>query len=247
MRFVGAAIVLALAGALAAHALADTVPIPPLPTVSVTVPTVPVPVPTIPTLPTAPLPPPSAPAPAPQPSTPAPTPVASTTTNTAAPTPGTGTAGASSPAAGGKTDPGAPSGSSQSSGPGLQSGSSVSSRPWIGRNGSKSRHTTTLAVPRDQIRTSLSPTHPAAGPVPPSSSTHAGGALASSVEKTARAIRPLLIGLLAAAIVLLGLASVPGFAVPHARVNDLLARHRAELAGLGAVALISVVFTFLLG
>ncbi len=67
------------------------------------------------------------------------------------------------------------------------------------------------------------------------------------MEKTARAIRPLLIGLLAAAIVLLGLASVPGFAVPHARVNDLLARHRAELAGLGAVALISVVFTFLLG
>jgi hypothetical protein len=71
--------------------------------------------------------------------------------------------------------------------------------------------------------------------------------LASSVEKTARAIRPLLVALLALAILLLGLASLPREAVPEPRMHFLLARHRVELAGLGAAALVAVALAFLLG
>lgn len=73
------------------------------------------------------------------------------------------------------------------------------------------------------------------------------GVLASSVEKTARAIRPLLVALLALAILLLGVASLPREAVPEPRVHDLLARHRVEVAGLGAAALVAVALAFLLG
>jgi hypothetical protein len=73
------------------------------------------------------------------------------------------------------------------------------------------------------------------------------GVLASSVEKTARAIRPLLVALLALAILLLGLASLPREAVPEPRMHFLLARHRVELAGLGAAALVAVALAFLLG
>jgi hypothetical protein len=73
------------------------------------------------------------------------------------------------------------------------------------------------------------------------------GVLASSVEKTARAIRPLLVALLALAILFLGVASLPRQAVPEPRVHDLLARHRVEVAGLGAAALVAVALAFLLG
>jgi hypothetical protein len=72
------------------------------------------------------------------------------------------------------------------------------------------------------------------------------GILGSTVEKTARAIRWFLVGLLAAAIVLLALAALPRVAVSDARVNDLLARHRIEIAGLGAAALAAVAVAFLL-
>jgi hypothetical protein len=46
---------------------------------------------------------------------------------------------------------------------------------------------------------------------------------------------------------LLGVASLPSEAVPEARMHDLLARHRVELAGLGAAALVAVAVAFLLG
>ena len=68
-----------------------------------------------------------------------------------------------------------------------------------------------------------------------------------SVEETARAIRPLLVGLLAVAIVLLGIASLPRVAAPESRAGDLLASHRRELAGVGTAALIAVLITFLAG
>ena len=88
----------------------------------------------------------------------------------------------------------------------------------------------------------LTPEPQTAGP-----SLHAGGVLGASVEKTARAIRPLLVGLLALAIVLLGVASLPRVATPESRAGDLLATHRSEIAGLGAAALVAVVITFLVG
>lgn len=74
-----------------------------------------------------------------------------------------------------------------------------------------------------------------------------GGVLASSVEKTARVVRPLLVALLLFAIVLLALASVPQVAVAGGRTNDLLARHRTEIAALGAVALVATAIAFLVG
>jgi hypothetical protein len=86
----------------------------------------------------------------------------------------------------------------------------------------------------------------AAGLAPHGPNLHSG-VLASSVEKTARAIRPLLVALLALAILFLGVASLPREAVPEARMHDLLARHRIELAGLGAAALLAVAVAFLLG
>jgi hypothetical protein len=61
-----------------------------------------------------------------------------------------------------------------------------------------------------------------------------------SVEKSARAVRPALVALLGAAIVLLGLASLPKVAMIDPRFNDLLARHRTEIAAFGAAALVTV-------
>jgi hypothetical protein len=71
--------------------------------------------------------------------------------------------------------------------------------------------------------------------------------LGTSVAKAARAIQPLLVALLALAIALLGLASLPRMALPESRTSDLLARYRIELAGLGAAAFGAVVIGFLLG
>jgi hypothetical protein len=97
----------------------------------------------------------------------------------------------------------------------------------------------------EQLSPSLAPQVSALGPA---IGTHAtSGVLASSVEKAARAVRPLLVALLAVAILLLGLAALPGAAVADARVSDLLARHRIEIAGLGAIALVAVALAFLLG
>ena len=85
----------------------------------------------------------------------------------------------------------------------------------------------------------------AAGLAPQAPNLHSG-VLASSVEKTARAIQPLLVALLALSILLLGTASLPREAVPGPRVHDTLARHRLELAALGAGALVAVALAFLL-
>jgi uncharacterized membrane protein YvlD (DUF360 family) len=71
--------------------------------------------------------------------------------------------------------------------------------------------------------------------------------LASTVEKAARAVRPVLVALLALSILLLGIAALPRTAVPEPRLNDLLVRHRVEIAGFGAAALVAVAVAFLLG
>jgi hypothetical protein len=74
-----------------------------------------------------------------------------------------------------------------------------------------------------------------------------GAVLGSSVEKAARAVRPVLVALLALAIALLAIASLPSLAVSESRANELLARHRLEIAGLGTAAFVAVVIVFFLG
>jgi hypothetical protein len=77
--------------------------------------------------------------------------------------------------------------------------------------------------------------------------SHSGAVLGTTVAKAARAIRPLLVALLVLAILLLGIASLPRVAMREARTGDLLARHRTQIAGLGAAAFVGVVIVFLLG
>jgi hypothetical protein len=85
-----------------------------------------------------------------------------------------------------------------------------------------------------------------AGVVPGHGPSFHSGVLASAAEKTVRALKPLLIALLAASIVLFGVASLPRETVPGPRLHDALARHRLEVAGLGAAALVGAVLAFLL-
>ena len=73
------------------------------------------------------------------------------------------------------------------------------------------------------------------------------GVLGSSIQETARAIQPLLVALLALSILLLAVASLPRYAVADPRVHDVLARHRIEIAGLGATALVAVAVAFFIG
>lgn len=75
----------------------------------------------------------------------------------------------------------------------------------------------------------------------PTPSSPSKGILASTVEKTAHAARPFLLALLALSILLLGAASLPGVAVPERHVNALLTRHRLEVVGFGAAALVAAV------
>jgi hypothetical protein len=86
----------------------------------------------------------------------------------------------------------------------------------------------------------------AAGLAPARGPNLHSGVLASSVEKTARALAPVLVALLALSIVLLGMASLPREAVPGPRMHDALARHRLELVTLGATALVAVALAFFL-
>ena len=72
------------------------------------------------------------------------------------------------------------------------------------------------------------------------------GRLAQQVQLSWSAIRPALVALLAAAIVLLGLASLPRVAVAGPRVSEVLAQHRLEIAGVGAAAFVAVVIVVLL-
>jgi len=93
----------------------------------------------------------------------------------------------------------------------------------------------------------LPQSHPAAaGLVPTHGPNLHSGVLGSSVEETARAIQPFLVALLGLSILLLGAASLPREAVPGPRMHDVLARHRLELAALGAAALVAVALAFLL-
>jgi hypothetical protein len=85
----------------------------------------------------------------------------------------------------------------------------------------------------------------ASGPADGTNS-HSEAVLGTTVEKAARAIHPWLVALLALAIVLLGMASLPRMAFTES-ANELLARHRVEIVGLGAAALVAVVIVFLLG
>lgn len=77
--------------------------------------------------------------------------------------------------------------------------------------------------------------------------SHSGAVLASSIEKAARVVRPLLVALLALAILLLAVASLPRQALADSRANELLAQHRMEIAGLGTAAFVAVVIAFVLG
>jgi hypothetical protein len=107
-----------------------------------------------------------------------------------------------------------------------------------------SSHQSDLAT---RVSRSLTPEHQASATGAPQGSNLHSGVLGSTAEQAVRAIRPVLVALLAASILLLGLASLPNPAVPGARLNYLLVRHRPELAGLGAVALVAVVIAFILG
>ena len=69
----------------------------------------------------------------------------------------------------------------------------------------------------------------------------------ATVQEAAKAFQPGLIALLIAAIILLGLASMPRTAVVGGRTNEALARHRPQIMALGAAALLAVALTFLLG
>jgi hypothetical protein len=92
----------------------------------------------------------------------------------------------------------------------------------------------------------LTPGQPAAsGPVG-AGNTHPGGVLGSTVATAARAVQPFLVALLALAIFLLTVASLPRPALSDSRANQILARHRMEIAGLGAAVFGAVLIALLL-
>jgi hypothetical protein len=92
----------------------------------------------------------------------------------------------------------------------------------------------------------LTPGQPSAsGPVE-AGNTHPGGVLGSTVATAARAVQPFLVALLALAILLLTVASLPRPALSDSRANQILARHRMEIAGLGAAAFVAVLIALLL-
>lgn len=100
----------------------------------------------------------------------------------------------------------------------------------------------------ESVQRSFQPKQEATASAPPEgSNSHSGAVLGSTVEKAARAVRPVLVALLALSILLLGIAALPRTAVPEPRVNDLLVRHRIEIVGVGAAALVAVAVAFLLG
>lgn len=103
------------------------------------------------------------------------------------------------------------------------------------------------AANADNVERSLQPkVEPLAGGIPAEGANSHSGVLAASLERTAEALRPIVVVLLALAIVLLGIASLPRTAVPDPRMHDLLARHRVDLAGAGAAALVAVALLFFL-
>jgi hypothetical protein len=83
-------------------------------------------------------------------------------------------------------------------------------------------------------------------PGKPSASGPSEAVLGSTIETAARAVRPVVVALLALAIVLLAVASLPRPALSDSRANEILTRHRMEIAGLGAAAFVAVVLVLLL-
>lgn len=75
--------------------------------------------------------------------------------------------------------------------------------------------------------------------------SHPGAVLGATLARAARAIEPLLVGLLGLAIVLLGIAALPRVATSGSPANDFLARYRIAIAGLGATALTAAVIVLL--
>lgn len=116
----------------------------------------------------------------------------------------------------------------------------------LAARGSTEASDTLGVATRKNVQRSLEPETGAAGPAQGLNS-HSGAVLASTAERAARAIRPALVVLLALSILLLGIASLPRTAFPDPRLNDLLVRHRLEIAGIGAAALVAVAVAFLLG
>jgi hypothetical protein len=94
--------------------------------------------------------------------------------------------------------------------------------------------------------TSETPRPTEAGVVPAHGPNLHSGVLASAAAKTVRVLEPLLIALLAASVLLFGVASLPREAVPGPRLHDALAGHRLELAGLGVATLVGALLAFLL-
>ena len=92
----------------------------------------------------------------------------------------------------------------------------------------------------------LTPGQPSAsGPVE-AGNTRPGAVLGSTVATAARAVQPFLVALLALAILLLTVASLPRPALSDSRANQILAQHRMEIAGLGAAAFVAVLIALLL-
>ena len=83
--------------------------------------------------------------------------------------------------------------------------------------------------------------------LPESKNTRPGAVLGATLARAARAFQPLLVGLLALAIALLGIASLPRLATTGSAANQLLGRYRIAIAGLGATALTAGLIMFLAG
>jgi hypothetical protein len=104
-----------------------------------------------------------------------------------------------------------------------------------------------LSSPPREVPGSLTPGHASASGPTESGNNRPGAVLGSSIERAARAVHPALVALLALAIALLAIAALPRLVLPDSRANELLAEHRAEIAGLGTAALVAVVIVFLFG
>jgi hypothetical protein len=81
----------------------------------------------------------------------------------------------------------------------------------------------------------------------PSASGPSEAVLASTVERVTHAARPVVVALLALAILLLAVASLPRPALLDSRASELLTRYRMEIAGLGTATFVAVVIVLLLG
>jgi hypothetical protein len=92
----------------------------------------------------------------------------------------------------------------------------------------------------------LTPGQPSASGSLEAGNVHPGAVLGSTVATAARAVQPFLVALLALAIFLLTVASLPRPALSDSRANQILARHRMEIAGLGAAAFVAVLIALLL-